>query len=292
MPKDISKITKISGKVGDVVHVNSKEYGPHVRMAPTPGLKKNQKELKFQQERNGLLNGYAGELCRIIDAAYPMFKWPNLYHRILKRFKNEKENNRFLLLKTLQEMELNDDYKTGHKLERDILVTALKNNISITIGVMLHPKPGAYRSNSYFFELFLITWNKTKDPPVTHKQRTEWIYPKEGKPEFVFKFPRPAGTKHWLLLLRRRQGVNGKEIEAFVAEGIQVIDAGSFDKKDIGLLHKRNAEQMEKVSQNKGRPPEEAVPLVKAKRILEKASQLELDHDRHLAEITKQPGKI
>lgn len=287
MPKTVSSINKISGKLGEEVHVNSKRYGHHVRKAPKPGLKKDQEELKIQQGRNGFLNGLSGEICRTIEKDYPRFKWPNLYHRILKRLKNEKENNRFLLLSTLTGMELNNYYKTGHKMQRDISIVTNEDSINITIAVKMHPEAGPYHSNAYFFEFYLMTWDDTTAAPSTQKQRTDWIYLRGGKPEFVFDFPRSRETKHWLLLLRRRQGVDGKPIDAYVAEGIQVYEAGSFDEKDKEIIHKRQAEAIEKASRKKIRNPEEEVPVVKASRILQQATEDEIAYDRHLKERTK-----
>jgi hypothetical protein len=57
-------------------------------------------------------------------------------------------------------------------------------------------------------------------------------------------FKRPDNTVEWLVCLKQTLGVDGKRLQAFVGEGMRIVLAGSFDKKDLELWEKRKAERL------------------------------------------------
>jgi hypothetical protein len=63
----VDSIIKISGKVDDKVHVNSK-HGDLLRDAPKKGTKKKEAALTRQYKRTGMLNNLAADVNRIIGA--------------------------------------------------------------------------------------------------------------------------------------------------------------------------------------------------------------------------------
>jgi hypothetical protein len=155
------------------------------------------------------------------------------YQALQKRFRQEPLNNRFLLLKRLEGMEVNATYPFNKLGRVAATVDAVKKGIIVRLDVSLHPSRycGHYKVNCYAYEVSLLCWAKSDVPATPARQYSEWIYLKDGLPEFEFLFDRPAGTVHWLLCLKQQLGRNEAAIESFRGEGMQLIAAGSFDKK-------------------------------------------------------------
>lgn len=61
----------------------------------------------------------------------------------------------------------------------------------------------------------------------------------EELPAFEFVFPKSMKPVHWLLCVRVILGNNKRRVEAFVGEGMQIPDVGTFDKKDAIILAER-----------------------------------------------------
>jgi hypothetical protein len=266
MAKQKSSIT-LSGKFRDEVFVNSK-YGELVRKAPKKGNKKDKSALKQQYNRTAFLNTLAGELNRIIGAYSGFLKDSSFYHAIQKRFRKEPLNNRFLLLKQLEGMEVNLKYPLNKLGEARVTVNATEKKITVKLNVLYHIAEflGKYKVDCYTYELSLLCWKKGAGPASHARQFSEWIYLTDGLPEFEFHFPRPAGTVHWLVILKQQAGLNEEPIHSFLGEGMQIISAGTFDKKDLALLDKRKEEELAKAKASK--KAEEQIIRVKAKRKL------------------------
>src|SRR5688500_15576710 len=237
----VHSIIQISGKVDDHVHVNSK-HGHLVRKAPKKSARKKEETALVQQyNRTGMLNNLAADLNRIIGAYSGTLKPSGFYQALQKRFRQEPLNNRFLLLKRLEGMEVNATYPLSKLGRADANVEAMKKEIIVKLNVTLRPSKycGHYRANCYSYEVSLLCWNKS-DRLATHaRQYSEWIFLKDGLPEFEFLFARPVGTVHWLLCLKQQLGHNEKAIESFRGEGMQIVAAGSFNKEDMAILTKR-----------------------------------------------------
>lgn len=264
----VRSILKISEKVDDKVHVNSK-HGDLLRDAPKKGTKKKEAALTQQYKRTGMLNNLAADLNRIIGAYCGTLKPFGFYQALQKRFRKEPLNNRFLLLKRLEGMEVNSTYPLNKLGRADTSVEAVKKEIIVRLHVNLRPSKycGRYKINCYAYEVSLLCWGKT-DGLATHaRQYSEWIYLKDGLPEFEFLFARPAGTVHWLLCLKQQLGRNEEMLETFRAEGMQIVAAGSFDKKDIDILAKRMEEEKAQAEKERGKNNKEQIKRVKAKNV-------------------------
>ncbi|THU40129.1 hypothetical protein FAM09_09600 [Niastella caeni] len=264
----VNSILKISGKVDDKVHVNSK-HGELLRNAPQKGSKKKEPALKQQYKRTGMLNNLAADLNRIIGAYSGTLKPSTFYQALQKRFRKEPLNNRFLLLKQLEGMEVNSTYPLNKLGRANATVNAVKKEIIVRLDVNLRPSQycGNYKINCYAYEVSLLCWNKSEGFATHARQYSEWIYLKEGLPEFEFLFARPAGTVHWLLCLKQQLGRNEKAIESFRAEGMQIVAAGSFDKKDMAILTKRKEEEKAQAEKERGKNGSEQIKRVKAKKV-------------------------
>jgi len=209
-----------------------------------PTSKRNEPAFKAQLIRTKFLNDLAGELNRVIAHYYTDFKPADLYHRLQKQFRKEPLDNRFLLLLQLVGMEINPVYPLAKLGHAGLRVEAVKKNISITLDTLSHPDPGKHRANGYYHELLLFCWDKTKKPARVSRQLSDWIRPGGPRPQFEFVFPLPANATHWLLCLRQSLGVNEVDIGAKVTMGMAVVEAGSFDKKDMALVEKRKGKKV------------------------------------------------
>ena len=245
MAKIKTGLIRPNGKLGDHVFIDSK-HGDIIRKAITPGLKKDEPELKKQFSRTGFLNKIASEINAVVQQYNRPFKDGQFYQSIQSRLRAEPENNRFLLLQQLKGLEVNPKYKLEKLLQAYITANYERKQLQLSIHIQRHPDPGKYNANGYDLELLLVCWNKTTQPPITLKQLSPWISLQEETSVIDFVFPQYPGATQWMLILRVRLAVDGRYVPAFVAEGMQVVAVGSFDKKERMMWEKRLKEKNEK----------------------------------------------
>jgi hypothetical protein len=230
---------QMSGQYGDAVYVNSRKYGYHIRKAPAAGLKKDEPALALQYGRTRFLNALASEVNKLMTAYFQPFKSASFYHSLQKCFRREPLNNRFLLLRHLKGLDLNPAYPLG-KLGSCSLTTKLaKRQLRVQLQVNQHPAKGRYQTDCYYYELALFCWGKSGGVAQADWQLSNWISLNEGRPGFEFHFTIPPGTLHWMLCLRQQLGINKKEVAYFAAQGVQIVEVGSFDKGDMAILEER-----------------------------------------------------
>jgi hypothetical protein len=246
MAKIKRTITKLSGKLGDEVHINSGHYAPHVRKAPKKGKKKAGNALKEQNSRTGFMNSLASELNYIIRAYSDNFKSRDFYHRILSRFRKKPSDSRFLELYKLKGLEIHEGYPFNRLGQCKATVSKVKNKTVVSLDVLSHPRDYKLEANCYYYEVLLITWSANNKKSIHELQLSEWMKLKDDEKEFEFIFTRPADATHWLLCLRKRLGSNEEVIGAFPGEGMQVYDVGTFDAAEAALLKKKIAEEKER----------------------------------------------
>lgn len=267
MAKVKPTIVPLSGKFGDVVHVDSNRYDRHVRKAVAPGSKKNEPALKQQYARTKYLNVLASEINSTIRGYYGNLKPSTFYQELQSRFRKEPLNNRFLLLLQLKGMEVNPAYPLSKLGNQVTEVSVVKNKIIVNLQAKAHPAAGKHKANCYCYEVLLLTWDKGKKPAAYNYQLSDWVYLSNGKPEIEFTFRRTTETVHWLLFLRQQLGVDENVIGVLAADGMQVVGAGSLDKKDLELLKKREGAPRGKHSKQNDKAVQE-VGRVKVKRFV------------------------
>jgi hypothetical protein len=237
-------ILPLSGKLGDQVHVASK-YGSIVRNAPEGGGKNNSSAFNEQAERTGYLNKLAGGLNTIMDKYVQTFKQKDFYNVVQKRFRKEPYNNRYLLLKQLERMEVNEGYPLTKLGSAKVNVDSSPTKITVGVNVDFRPPASVKRHkvNCYSYEVLLLCWVKDIETALPFPQYGDWIFLKDALPEFEFEFKPPVDTEDWLVCLKQKVGFDEKAIDLFVGEGMQIVLAGSFDKKSLELLDKRKKEK-------------------------------------------------
>jgi hypothetical protein len=268
MAKQADKIIKISGKYGDAVYVNGKKYGYSLRKAPVAGVRKDEPALVQQYSRTKFLNALAGELNNILKGHFPLFKAAGFYHTAQKCLRREPQNNRFLLLRQLKGLDLNPAYPMSRLGGFNLVVKAAKRRITVLLGTVVHPPKGAYKADCYYYEVLLACWDKGSKPAAVDWQLSDWIPIAAGMPEFEFAFAVAPETVHWLVCVRQQLGIKGQELEMFAAEAVQIVDAGSFDKRDAAILEKRMQAKAGAAAAKPATGALRAMKRVPAKRIL------------------------
>ena len=254
MAKIVSSTHKISGKVGDVVHVQTRD-GSYVRTAPKKGSKKNEPALKRGYRRTGLLNSIAGAINDVLKAYDKSFKPARFYDRAQSLLRKEPGNHRLLLLSELKGMEIHTTYKLNRlNPAPQVSAKAGKNKIIVKLTVDHHPHFSKSKGNCYCFDVLLLTWNKNNKLHVHKIQKTNWIYPEIGLPIYEFVFSKPVNTMDYLVIISEFLGKDDRVIEDFLSQGMIIAAVGTFDTARQKLLDKkRKDKEKERLKENSKR---------------------------------------
>jgi hypothetical protein len=266
MPKINSILGQISGKLDNRVFVKGKKAN-FIRNTPAKGSKKDEPELKKRYKATPLLNEFAGEMNRIIKIYCHGFKPSRFYTKVLGRFLKDASKLRVLQLLKLKGLEINPRYPLSRLGSCKTDVTQKGNKIVVSIDTLSHPLPGTHDADCYYYEVLLLSWTKGKSKATHLCQISDWIQINGGLPEFEFLFPKSATTIHWLLCLGQRLGGQEKEIRAFAGQGMQIADAGTFDKKEQAMLKKMNEEGSARINKAANKEAPKEIVRVKAKRM-------------------------
>jgi hypothetical protein len=256
-------LISVSGKVGEKVVVHNK-YGAHAQESSAVKSKKRLAVLEQHNKRTKFLNKLGSEINNIVRSFAGDFKPRHFYHSMLSRFRKEPEDNRFLLLQQLIGMEINERYTLGNPGLFNITVSTVSNQIKVKLDGTMHPPKGKLKANCYMYQVLLIYWKKGKSVPAFIRKRSDWILPDDTLPEIDFVFPKDASVVEWLLCVRRRMGLNKEEMSDYASQGMQIVESGSFDKKDHALLMKRR-QQLPAAVKKASKVVEEEVVAVRRK---------------------------
>ena len=236
----------MSGKVGDKVFVHSNKYPYHFRSAVKPGSKREEKAFKEQFSRTTYLNQLAGELNRTVENYCGAFKAKDFYANLHRRFRKEATNHRLLLLRQLKCMEVNERYPLMRLGSCDILTTVNRNYLQVNLKPGICPPPGIHKADCYYYDVLLLKWGKKENKSEQLHHGTEWIPIRDDMYrdlEFEIRLPIKPGDRHWLLMLGCNLGVGEEALVFFPAQALQIVDAGTFDKKELALLNRRKPEE-------------------------------------------------
>jgi hypothetical protein len=242
MAKVKGTIFPVSGTVGEYVFVDSKKYGHHIRRRVQAGSKKNEPALKKAYKRTKFLNHFASGINSVIAAVGEGHKDGKFYPGLLKRFRTQPLDKKYLLLSTLKGMDVNPRHHLGTlKGREEATVKASKNGISVNITVTSAPGKESPNFDSYCYGVVLLTWSKTSDEPKYEEKYTVWLPLNRAKPAFEFSFPKKPGMVHWMLCLRKQFGYKG-EVFSTASQAMRIIEVGTYDKTEELLLNKQKAE--------------------------------------------------
>lgn len=261
MAKIKGGITSLSGKFEDVVHVQSNKYKPHVRKAISGSGNKDEPAFKAQTNRTTFLSRLASDLNNIMMQHSGLLREKSYYHDVLKLFRKEPLDNRFLLLMKLKGREVNRVHKLDKLSYHSAAVNVVKNKLRVALQVKGHPDAGRHKADCYYYEVLLVTWTKGPRPGVVQQQLSEWVHRKDKVPVFDFEFVLGRGVVHWMVCLRVVLGIQEKEIGSVATEGMAVLEVGSLDKKDYAVLEERG----KAVEMNRAHAAVKEVARVKAR---------------------------
>ena len=145
-----------------------------------------------------------------------------------------------MLLLQLKGMEVNPAYPLSKLGTPVVSVHVDQKKILFHLKATSHPQVGKYKADCYDYQVMFITWGTEVDAEV---KMSAWRYLDEEPPKFKFWFDRKADVKHWLFCVRLELGIKGESIGTLASRGMQVIDAGSFVKKDVEILENREKEK-------------------------------------------------
>ena len=267
MAKVTSTIIPISGTVGDHVVVDSKKYGRHIRRRVRAGLKKNEPALKKTYKRTKFLNHLASGINSVINAVANGHKDMDFYPGLLKRFRAQPLDKKYLLLATLKGIDVNPRHSLD-KIGGDerVTVKADKKEITVNVTVLHAPWKKLENFDSYCYGVVLLTWSKTGDKPKYEEKYTVWLPLNNAKPTFEFSFPKKPGMVHWMLCLRKQFGFKG-EVFSTASQGMRIIEVGTYDKTEEALLRKQHAELGKKKSHSAKQQEKKIVRIEPKKKV-------------------------
>jgi hypothetical protein len=263
-------IIGIRGKLDGKIYAKHPKAGNYIKNVVKPGSKKNELPLQTQYRRTAYLNKLAGEINTIAKQNAPKFKASDFYQAVLSRFRGAEQDNRFHLLMELRGLEVNKRYKLGSVLQVAAAVSHDKKKFTADIRVKTSLETKHTEADCYCFEVWFVTWGTGERAPLTNIQFSEWM-PMDGTlPEFDFNFTLTKSTVHWIMFVGVQLGEKNKNLDYRDAQAIQIMNAGTLNKKEaehyVRLYAEkekvRKEEEKEKMKNNKVEPER-----VKAKKI-------------------------
>jgi hypothetical protein len=229
---------KHKGTLGDKVFVDSATYPYHWRKRPL-SAKASLRALNPENKRAAFINKLASELNSIMRVHMGSFKGKDFYHRLLKKFRRESIDNRYLLLRQVEKMHIDKEYPKTEFGTFDYAVKAADKEISVDINTTGHFTASYAGENTcYRYEVLLITWSRKK-APYHSRQACEWIdVPGPLPPKLTFTFSLPSPVSQWLLCVGHRSGKDHVLDPTEENRSMRILEAGSFEGKDLEVVSK------------------------------------------------------
>lgn len=240
MAKIKDSLTKFSGKMDDKILVHSARYGSYAKNASKGRSKKQLEVLHKNNKLNKPINNIASDINLLLKTEAHYMHSSDFYERLLGVRKLYKTKNRYVLLKGINEMEVNPRHPM-QALGRYNISTAVEEcNVIVKLEVVDHPSISYYQSyecNCHYFQFFLLCW-QGGEKGTWLKKKTDWISNNSKSKKFTIPLPFPENTEHWLLMIRHIGGENNNALETVKAEAMGFVEAGSFVKGDAELYEK------------------------------------------------------
>lgn len=208
------------------------------KSSPKKPRRKSNPVLKAQYTSTAFFNTLASQILHPLreQADRTMVK-TDFYRLLLKRFRRVPQHNfhRWLLIRTLRDVEVNPNYILEKAGVVHTKVRAEKKKLWVQLDVRMHPsgKTRYHQADSNYFEIILIAWTKKDEPPHVLVNETDWIDISGPLPSFDIPLDKPASITHWLLFVHGLLGKNNKPIGTVEARGIRCMEVGTFDQKDM-----------------------------------------------------------
>ncbi|HMJ47009.1 MAG TPA: hypothetical protein VK498_06740 [Ferruginibacter sp.] len=239
MAKSVSAVTKYSGKLGDVVHVQTAN-GEFVRKAPSRNSGRDNPEFKEQAKITAFLNQIASEINTAAIRAGEHYKNKQFYRTIQKKIRNNFIENRFVLLHRLKGIQIAKQ-PLDVVCSYELITQTNPPYFDIELRLNRPPHFYKYEPDCFFFGVTLVTWSKLTDPVKIEQKRTEWRSTDAALPVFDFRFTREPETINWMIIVRLTLGVNNEDLRYWDTTMAQIADVGTFDENELKLLREHEA---------------------------------------------------
>lgn len=198
------------------------------------GSKREEPSLKKQYSRSTYLNGIAGELNDLLRQHAGILKDGHFYQRVLSRLKKETSDDLFVLLSRLEGMGVNERY-TLERFGPVPLITAMyeRKKLTVRMASKQHPDLKKTGADCYRYELIFLWRSPGRQHFMADHQDTEWVFKNEAAPVFEFDILPDKKPRQWIACVKIVLGKGGIELDRFEGEGMDIVAAGSFDKRDV-----------------------------------------------------------
>ncbi|HEY9663663.1 MAG TPA: hypothetical protein V6C65_34880 [Allocoleopsis sp.] len=265
MAQAISAITKFRGIIDNLVFTNGDKLGPRVRKRPRVNVENNDVKFKEQSGRAIVVNKLASEINQVIRQRYATFKGSDFYQKLVRCFRRQSSDNRYMLLRQIVGMDIDPRYPMENQGKFTAKFIQEVHQLSVEMKTVEHPpNPLGEKCNQYRYKLLLLIWTGHGDGPLQQRQKTEWV-PLEGPKnifDFVFRFP--EATAQWLLIIRSSLGLDGKENPTKPAQAVHIYEAGSLLEEDLRLVGVLSGNERAKKKEEND-DDEDDEPVVKAR---------------------------
>ena len=229
MAKVISAPLQVSGKIGNVVYVNSKTYGYHARMGRGTHKKAAVNEtLACNAQKAAFITQFARTLHTLFCDTCRFFKQRDLWQQMLSRLFRASTSSVPHLLESLVHLEMNNAYPLNRFYNPPgITVSIQKQKAVVMLEAQTHPQfAPSLQADAYYYSFTLIWLGKKGKLCEWEVIETEWIPFSQSPEPFTVTFLKPVKAHYYLLLLQIQGGREGKDIESFAAIAAKVVAAG------------------------------------------------------------------
>lgn len=226
----LNGILRIKGNVGELNFVN---YGQKIIVRRKRGTVKPAKiNKKFQDNanRNPAIMKTARPLIAFMKE-YTESKrlgrfWPNMLGLLLK-CKNDKLETH---LKSLKEMELNNNYQVAQRVKmQGYAIRSHPDHFIVDLKLRGHAIFDNDDVDCYFYELTAILWDKDEEITQHTSIPTPWVYHGDEEPLVKMKFERTNWEKYYLLILKVQAGIEGKVSDLKPDSAIIILGGGILE---------------------------------------------------------------
>lgn len=239
MAKKIKGNKQYQQNTNNVVQVNSRTYGKHIRAArgsKTPAT--INVVLAAHAEKTSVINSAAKAVYDVLKFYSGNFREGQLWQNILGRMRKAKDIDFENLLSSLNETEINSRY--GLKRFSNVPMFTIENK-KRTLLIEMKPfmQPRLNKSNNCYKYALLVLMFNSKGVCLQHAiQETKWLNQTEVPVKEIFHFKKPADAKYCLLCLHLQGGENSIANDTFGSQGMALIYVRpSMNKEKDQLEH-------------------------------------------------------
>lgn len=230
-------IINLRGKVGDMVYTIGK-HGKRVRSAPT--LTAEQKKAKAelpQNKKTAVFNALASTINSAVAHYASVLKPGNFYSKLHSIFRGENSDERTILLRPVQQVEINERYAFHKACPYPTVEVTVEKNAYLVDAAIEMPRDKYRDNNSFSLEFIMLVFCKGSNSCRHSAKYSSWMLIKDRKPKYLtFRFPREAKDTDYLLACRAVFAVNCNEDGYWSSAVMRFFAGNAVTRKGLKLL--------------------------------------------------------